>query len=70
MSRHPHHSEVSDRHVVARAREGREDAYREFVSRYRITVFNTIYEKVDNHEVTEDLMQETFVKAFGATSRS
>ncbi len=41
-----HLSEASAEQVVAWAREGREDAYRELERRYRRTVFEGILRKV------------------------
>ena len=59
----------SDREVLARAREGDEDAYREMVRRYGPAVFDLVYRMVGNRELAEDLTQETFLKAFGALDR-
>ena len=66
----PHLSAASDQQVVAWAREGREDAYRELVRRYRRPVFEGIYRKVRNRALAEDLTQETFAKAFDALGGS
>ncbi len=51
---------------MARARQGREDACRELMRRYRPRVFGLIHRLVGNRELAEDLTQDTFVKAFGA----
>ena len=59
-------SAASDHDVVAWAREGDEDAYREMVRRYGPPVFDLIYRMVGIRELAEDLTQETFVKAFRA----
>ena len=69
MTKPPNLSEASDHDLLARAREGDEDACREFVRRYGPTVFDTVYRMVGNHELAEDLTQETFLKAFRALDR-
>jgi len=58
--------EASDQEVVAWAREGDEDAYREMLRRYGPPVLDLIYRMVGHRELAEDLTQETFVKAFRA----
>jgi len=62
-------AEASDQEVVAWARDGDEDAYREMVRRYGPAVFDLIYGMVGQRELAEDLAQETFVKVFGALDR-
>jgi len=57
---------LSDQEVVARAREGREPAYRELIRRYERPVFSLIFRMVRDRELAEDLTQETFVKALNA----
>jgi RNA polymerase sigma factor (sigma-70 family) len=59
-------SAASTQQVVAWAREGREDAYRELVRRFRRPVFERLNRKVRDSELAEDLTQVTFVKAFAA----
>jgi RNA polymerase sigma-70 factor (ECF subfamily) len=66
MSPPPHLSAASDQDLVAWARRGREEGYRELVRRYQRPVFKLIYRMVREHELAEDLVQETFVKAFSA----
>ena len=66
MSKPTNISEASDQEVVARAREGDEDAYREMLRRYSPAVFDLIYGMVGIRELAEDLTQDTFVKAFRA----
>ena len=57
---------LSDQEVVARAREGREPAYRELIRRYERPVFSLVFRMVRDRELAEDLTQETFVKALNA----
>lgn len=69
MTYGPDLSAVSDRDIVRSARAGREDAYGELVRRYRRRVLKSIYRIVHHAERTNDLAQETFIKAFGALDR-
>ncbi len=69
MSKLPNLSEASGQEVVAWAREGDEDAYREMVRRYSPPVFDLVYRMVGHRELAEDLTQETFVKPFRALDR-
>jgi len=66
MSKLPNLADASDQDVVAWAREGDEDAYREMMRRYGPLVYDRIYRMVGIRELAEDLTQETFVKVFGA----
>lgn len=59
-------AELSDQDIVARAREGHEDAFRELIRRYQRPVFSLIYRMVRDRELAEDLAQETFVKVLNA----
>ena len=47
---------------MARAKQGREDAFRELVRRYERPVFSLLYRMVRNRALAEDLAQETFIK--------
>jgi len=58
--------EKSDQDVVALAKEGEEEAYRELIRRYERPVFALIFRMVRNRELAEDLSQETFVKVLNA----
>jgi RNA polymerase sigma-70 factor (ECF subfamily) len=62
-------SAASDREVVARAREGLDDAYGELVRRYRDDVLASVFRIVRHRERAEDLAQVTFVRAFAALDR-
>lgn len=57
---------LTDQEVVLLARGGREAAYRELVRRYERPVFALLYRMVRDRELSEDLAQETFVKALNA----
>jgi len=57
---------IEDRDLVVMAREGRESAYREILARYERPVFSLVYRMVRDRALSEDLAQETFVRAFNA----
>jgi len=50
--------------LVARAREGDARAYNELVSRYERKIFRLAKHITQNDEDAEDVLQETFLKAF------
>lgn len=60
---------LTDQEVIARAREGREAAYRELIGRYQRPVLSLIFRLVRDRELSEDLAQETFVKVLNALDR-
>ncbi|HEU4761751.1 MAG TPA: sigma-70 family RNA polymerase sigma factor, partial [Gemmatimonadales bacterium] len=57
---------LTDQEVVALARSGSEAAYRELLRRYERPIFSLIFRMVRDRELSEDLSQETFVKALNA----
>ena len=50
--------------LVQRARHGDLRAYDELVKRYQERIYATIYHMTANHEDANDLVQETFIKAY------
>jgi RNA polymerase sigma-70 factor, ECF subfamily len=54
----------TDAELVASARRGAQDAYRELVKRFERPVFSLVLRMVQNPATAEDLAQEVFVKAF------
>lgn len=66
MTARPNLSTASDQHLVASARQGREGAYGELLRRYHRRVYALIHRLVRDHDLAEDLTQDTFVKAFDA----
>ena len=50
--------------LVARTRQGEQDAFRLIFERYSRPVLSFIYDMVGNRELAEDLTQETFVRAY------
>src|ERR1043165_4348931 len=61
--------EGSDRAAVARARAGDRDAFRELVEAHSRAVFRLAYRLTGNEEDAEDVVQETFLKAYSALPR-
>lgn len=59
-------SRLDDRELVLQARQGRDRAYREMLSRYERPVFSLVFRMVRDRTLAEDLAQETFVRAFQA----
>ncbi len=58
--------EQTDQEIVALAKEGSPEAYRELIRRYERPVFSLIFRMVRNREQAEDLSQETFIKVLNA----
>lgn len=54
----------TDAELVASARQGSQDAYRELVKRFERPVFSLVVRMVQDSATAEDLAQEVFVKAF------
>jgi len=59
-------SEISDLTLVRRAQGEDIDAYDHLVRRYQERIYATIYHMTSNHEDANDLVQETFIKAYRA----
>src|SRR5665213_55774 len=59
-------SEISDLTLVRRAQGEDVNAYDSLVRRYQERIYATIYHMTSNHEDANDLVQETFIKAYRA----
>ena len=57
---------VSDLTLVRRAQKDDVGAYDELVRRYQERIYATVYHMTSNHEDANDLVQETFIKAYRA----
>ncbi len=57
-----------DQILIKKALAGKENAYKVLLNRHKDAVFRMIVKIVRNQEEAQDLLQETFVKAFGALS--
>lgn len=56
----------ADRILIRNALQGNQKAYDELVKKYRGSVYNLIYRMIENRQEAEDILQETFIKAFNA----
>jgi RNA polymerase sigma factor (sigma-70 family) len=54
--------EVSDSQLISLYKNGSEDAFTELVTRHKNKIFTTIYMIVKDHDLAEDLLQETYAK--------
>jgi RNA polymerase sigma factor (sigma-70 family) len=54
--------EVSDSQLISLYKNGNEDAFTELVTRHKNRIFTTIYLIVKDHDLAEDILQETYVK--------
>lgn len=56
----------SDKEIIKEALAGDQKAYAKLLEKYRGPIFGLIYRMIGNREESEDLVQETFIKAFDA----
>ena len=56
--------EIND--LIKKALQGDEQAYAKLLQRYKNGIFRMIYQMIKNKEETEDIVQETFIKAFNS----
>ncbi len=61
--------EDSDAAVVRRVREGDRDAFRALVERHSHALFHLAYRMTGNEQDAEDVVQETFLRAFRHLNR-
>jgi len=54
----------SDEELISRFQQGDEYAYKELVIRYRNKLMTFIYRFLNNYELTEDIVQDTFLKLY------
>ncbi|MGQ9673593.1 MAG: RNA polymerase sigma factor [Candidatus Aminicenantales bacterium] len=57
-------ADVPEEELVERAQQGDQDAYAELVRRNQEAIYRIIYRFTKNHNDTDDLAQETFLRAF------
>lgn len=60
----PLNNDASDEALVDQARNGDLDAFAELVRRYRERIYRTIFRFTNNHGDADDLVQDTFLRAF------
>jgi RNA polymerase sigma factor (sigma-70 family) len=56
----------SDESLVARVQKGDPSAFDVLVERHKERLYNAIYQMTANHQEADDLVQESFIKAFRA----
>ncbi len=61
--------EVTDAAVVAQVLAGDQDAFRVLVERHSRSLFHVVYRMCGNQQDTEEIVQETFLRAFKALPR-
>jgi RNA polymerase sigma-70 factor (ECF subfamily) len=61
--------EVTDAAVVAQVLAGDRDAFRVLVERHSRSIFRVVYRMTGNQQDTEELVQETFLRAYKSLQR-
>jgi RNA polymerase sigma factor (sigma-70 family) len=56
--------QLTDEQLVARIRQGEEEAYRVLVERHKNYIYTLIYRMAPHRETAEDLTQDVFIKLF------
>ena len=56
----------NDAELIAQALRGNQKAYKELTERHRASVYHIVYKIVRDGETANDLVQETFMKAFAS----
>jgi RNA polymerase sigma factor RpoE len=59
-------AQVSDLTLVRQSQQEDVEAYDQLIRRYQERIYATIYHMTSNHEDANDLVQETFIKAYRA----
>ena len=57
---------LDEAELIIRTQNGEAEAFNPIVSKYQQKIYNLIYRRVQDHEVAEDICQETFLKAWQA----
>jgi len=60
---------LSDRPYIERAKKGDPDAFSWLVDRYKSTAYSVAFRILKNRDQAEEVVQESFVKAFHSVSR-
>ena len=55
-----------DRKLIRQVLAGDDQAFDELMQRYRQSVYNLVYRMIEDPQEAEDIVQETFIKAFNA----
>jgi RNA polymerase sigma-70 factor (ECF subfamily) len=62
-------AQSSDAELVTLSLRGDQRAFRQLMQRYLPAVYNYLYRMTQNHEISEEMAQEAFVKAFHHLNR-
>ena len=65
----PDLSQFTDRELAALAQAGRQEAFREFLRRYKAPVYRLVLNNVGDADEALDLTQEAFLSAFSALAQ-
>jgi RNA polymerase sigma-70 factor (ECF subfamily) len=60
---------VNDQKLIEAAQQGDKDAFGQLVRRHQKRVFRFIYGLTGSFDVTQDIVQEAFIRAYGAIKR-
>ncbi len=60
----PGPTDLTDAEILSDVAEGDIEAYGKIVNRYRIRLYNFVFRFVGDRETAEDVVQETFLRAF------
>lgn len=55
-----------DRLLIHRVLDGDDQAFEDLMQRYRQSVYNLVYRMIESPQEAEDIVQETFIKAYNA----
>lgn len=64
VSSRSHPGELTDMEILSEVSSGNIDAYGKIVSRYNGRLYNFVFRFVSDRETAEDIVQETFLRAF------
>lgn len=60
----PGPTDLTDAEILSHVAEGDIEAYGKIVNRYRLRLYNFVFRFVGDRETAEDVVQETFLRAF------
>ncbi|MCS6862904.1 MAG: sigma-70 family RNA polymerase sigma factor, partial [Abditibacteriales bacterium] len=55
---------TSERELIRRAQQGDHSAFGQIMARYQKPLYRLVYRLVGNHDDTDDIVQDTFVRAY------
>jgi len=58
----------SELEIISKAKKGDQEAFSKLLDKYKGAIYSVIYKMVRNKQDAEDLVQETFIKAFASLS--